>query len=49
MVSTNTNASFYNLLQPKLKSSSMVSVAPKHHMYASENSEKLLEKVIIAT
>lgn len=46
IVSTNTKTSFYDLLQPKLNSSTVSNVTPKHHMYAPESSEKLLEKVM---
>lgn len=45
IVNTDTNKSFYDLLQPKLKNSTVATLAPKHHLYASESSEKLLGKV----
>lgn len=45
IVNTDVDKSFYDLLQPKVKNSTVITSAPKHHLYTPECSEKLLEKV----
>lgn len=45
IASTDSDKTFYNLLQPKLKNSIVTSLTPKHHLYTAQSSDKLLEKV----
>lgn len=45
IVNTDTDKSFYELLQPKVKHSAVTTLAPKHHLYTADSSEKLLERV----